>query len=222
MVYIYILGLQHNKYYVGKTNNPCMRINSHQKHQGSEWTKKYPPIEVIKIIENCDDYDEDKYTLKYMAKYGIDNVRGGSFCTIELDNNSLEMINKMLRGSNNQCYRCGATDHFVRDCQLQNNIYCYICHRTSHNAYQCYAKKDKYGHPIQHRQICFKCGETGHSFIVCSNETDIFGNPTKDIIFDNISTTLKDVGDTFENMAEKVINNVENFFESIFNNTPQN
>ena len=44
MVFIYILQLQLNKYYVGKTNNPKIRLNNHFKSCGSAWTKKYKPI----------------------------------------------------------------------------------------------------------------------------------------------------------------------------------
>ncbi len=39
MVYIYILKLENNKYYVGKTTNPEFRVNSHFKNEGSSWTK---------------------------------------------------------------------------------------------------------------------------------------------------------------------------------------
>jgi hypothetical protein len=46
---------------------------------------KYKPIELIELLPNCDDYDEDKHTIKYMDKYGIDTVRGGSFVLIQLD-----------------------------------------------------------------------------------------------------------------------------------------
>jgi len=79
MVYIYVLKLQENKYYVGKTNNPSVRIENHLNGNGSSWTKIYKPLKVVDMIPNCDDYDEDKYTQIYMDKYGIDNVRGGSF-----------------------------------------------------------------------------------------------------------------------------------------------
>lgn len=46
---------------------------------------------MLKIISNCDNYDEDKYTLKFMEQYGINNVRCGSFCELKLnkDNNLL-------------------------------------------------------------------------------------------------------------------------------------
>lgn len=62
-----------------KTTQHEIRLESHFISNGSSWTKKYIPIKVIELIPDCDDYDEDKYTLKYMQKYGINNVRGGSF-----------------------------------------------------------------------------------------------------------------------------------------------
>jgi predicted GIY-YIG superfamily endonuclease len=78
MVYIYVLKLQSNKYYIGKTNNPQFRLSAHFDANGSEWTKLYTPVNLVELITNCDDYDEDKYTRIYMDKYGIDNnVRGG-------------------------------------------------------------------------------------------------------------------------------------------------
>ncbi len=107
MVVIYILKLQKNKYYIGKTNNINIRLEDHFNSCGSEWTKKYKPLRIIEKIQNCDDYDEDKYTLKYMDKYGVENVRGGSFCRIQLSHDNLNTIKQMLHGTNNKCYRCG-------------------------------------------------------------------------------------------------------------------
>jgi predicted GIY-YIG superfamily endonuclease len=116
MVFIYILQLEEGKYYVGKTNNPSFRIEKHLNYNGSAWTKKYKPISVIDIIPKCDDYDEDKYTIKYMEKYGIKNVRGGSFCQINLNDNNIITLNQMILGVTDKCYICGKCDHFANDC----------------------------------------------------------------------------------------------------------
>ena len=122
MVYIYILQLEDNsplhgyKYYIGKTTQPEIRLESHFNSNGSYWTKKYKPIKVLEIIPNCDEYDEDKYTLKYMEKYGINNVRGGSFCEIKLNKENIITIKKMINTSTDKCYICGSNEHFVKDC----------------------------------------------------------------------------------------------------------
>jgi hypothetical protein len=99
MLYIYILELESNKYYIGKTTNPEFRLDKHFDGGASVWTNKYKPIKLIELISNCDNFDEDKYTLKYMEKYGIDNVRGGSFCQITLGEENLNTINKMIKNS---------------------------------------------------------------------------------------------------------------------------
>lgn len=119
MVYIYVLKLEYNKYYIGKTNNPKFRLEEHFKSYGSAWTHKYTPIKVIKTIPNCSDFDEDKYTLEYMSKYGIDNVRGGSFTELDLSSENRNVIERMLNGANDKCYNCGKSGHFINDCLVK-------------------------------------------------------------------------------------------------------
>jgi hypothetical protein len=135
MVYIYILKLVDNKYYVGKTKNPDIRIAKHFDNYGAYWTKKYKPIEIVELINDCDDYDEDKYTLKYMEKYGIDNVRGGSFSQIELTEESKKIINKMLKGASDKCFICDEKDHYANKC-IKKKIEKYIDSLDGNNNYK--------------------------------------------------------------------------------------
>ena len=106
MVYIYVLKLEDNKYYVGKTTNPAFRIENHFSKNGSAWTRKYKPLKIEALIPDCDDYDEDKYTIKYMAKYGVDNVRGGSFVRVYLNEHERIVLNQMIIGTTNKCFKC--------------------------------------------------------------------------------------------------------------------
>lgn len=122
MTYIYVLECQEGKYYVGKTGNLFNRIPDHISGAGAAWTKKYSPIKLIETYEINNMFDEDICTLKYMQKHGIDNVRGGIYCRIILNNYQLIEINKHLRGANSACYRCGHTGHYVNNCYAKTDV----------------------------------------------------------------------------------------------------
>jgi cellular nucleic acid-binding protein len=149
MVFIYVLKLTENKYYIGKTTNPSFRLHNHFLKKGSTWTKKYKPISVYEIKPDCDDEDEDKITQQYMKKYGIDNVRGGSFCQIKLDSASKTTLIRMITGATDKCYNCGG-NHFIQNCRDKKNkvIKCNRCNRDGHIELKCYAKTDIYGNII--------------------------------------------------------------------------
>lgn len=116
MSHIYILELKNNKYYIGKTNHPDYRLEQHFNSDGAFWTKKYQPIKILEKIKSSDSFDEDKYTLEYMKRYGIDNVRGGSFSQINLLDGEKKIINKMLSSQKDKCYKCHKLGHFITDC----------------------------------------------------------------------------------------------------------
>jgi predicted GIY-YIG superfamily endonuclease len=116
MEQIYILKLREGKYYIGKTKNIEKRYESHLIGEGSGWTKKYRPLSLVKTIKSSSQFDEDKYVKEYMAKYGIDNVRGGTYSNVVLDANSIELLEKEIRHSKNLCTRCGRDTHYIKDC----------------------------------------------------------------------------------------------------------
>ena len=95
MAYVYVLQLEDNKYYIGKTTNPQFRLENHYTASGSAWTKKYSPIRVHEIRPDQTDHDEQRITQEYMEKYGIDNVRGGPWCQIDISKERV-MIQKIL------------------------------------------------------------------------------------------------------------------------------
>lgn len=116
-VYIYVLKLKDNKYYVGRTNNPKMRLDSHYNANGSEWTKKYPPVKKLRTFKAKDLYDEDKYTKYYMSIYGIDNVRGGTYSRLFISNEERNFILKEMKNAQNACFECGQ-NHFIKNCPI--------------------------------------------------------------------------------------------------------
>jgi len=119
---IYILKLQGGRYYIGKSDNVMKRYGEHLSGHGSAWTRKYKPIGVEKVIENVSSFQEDAFTKEYMAKYGIDKVRGGSYVSEELDDFQKEALNMEIWGAQDKCTQCGRKGHFVKDCYASTDV----------------------------------------------------------------------------------------------------
>jgi predicted GIY-YIG superfamily endonuclease len=119
---IYILKLTDNKYYVGKSKDPEKRFMEHVNGDGSTWTAKYEPIEILKVIKDASPFDEDKFVKEYMSKFGIKNVRGGSYVKEALDEIELYNLKKEIWGATDCCTQCGRKGHFVKDCYYTTDI----------------------------------------------------------------------------------------------------
>ena len=125
---IYILRLVEGKYYVGKTKNALNRILEHYSGVGSQYTQKFKPVEIEAIYHNCDAFDEDKYVIMCMSKYGINNVRGGSYCSFHIDSDIIADIAMRIATATDTCFLCGSNKHFARDCpqkQIKHNPFAY-------------------------------------------------------------------------------------------------
>lgn len=116
---IFVLKLQSGKYYLYKAKQIKNKDNYHLKLQNILWIRKYNPVKVIKIIKNSLNEDLDKYTIKYMKKFGIMNVRGGSFSAITLQNDEKEFLYKMIKETNNKCNYCGNIGHSTHHCYYE-------------------------------------------------------------------------------------------------------
>jgi hypothetical protein len=135
---IYILKLIDNKYYVGKSDNVEKRFMEHVRGYGSAWTKKYEPIEIEEIITNASKYDEDKYVKIYMEKYGIDNVRGGAYSSIELNEDQITALKIEFTSALDLCTRCMRPGHFINSCYAKTDVNGDIIVNNKYN------KKNKY------------------------------------------------------------------------------
>ena len=114
---------------------------------------------IEKTIEGASHFDEDKITKEYMAKYGIDNVRGGSYCNIDLDDFQIEALKTEIGGAQNKCARCGRSGHFQKECYARTDV--------DGNEFVSEDEED--------RVVCFRCGREGHISPECYAKTHIKG-----------------------------------------------
>jgi predicted GIY-YIG superfamily endonuclease len=118
---IYALELESSKYYIGKTTRDVsIRFQEHKRENGSEWTLLYKPVKVIEQYHSESSFEEDTLTKKYMMKYGIDNVRGGSYTKIALEEWQIKSLEHEFKSVSDCCYKCGVKGHFANVCPGEN------------------------------------------------------------------------------------------------------
>lgn len=169
---IYVLKLQGGRYYVGKAADVIGRYQEHVKGNGSAWTNKYPPLSLVESRDNVSPFMEDMVVKEYMAKYGIDKVRGGSYVTDKLSDFHIDALNMEIWAAKDCCTRCGRRGHFIRDCVARadvsgNSLYIYACEKCDREFDDEKACKT---HEISCRGIsikCYNCRKHGHPTKSC-------------------------------------------------------
>lgn len=209
---IYVMALTQGKYYVGRSDAPDDRILSHFAQNGSVWTKMYPPERVVLKLEDADVFDEDKMTKKYMHKYGVDNVRGASYCQLVLSAEQLGAIKRELANVDDRCFKCGKEGHFVNACtttvETEDDVAsivtimkrvtlsspstttprrCYGCGSEGHFVANCSLKR--------RARECARCGRDSHKTMHCYAKTNIKGEALVEMNKPNPITTTTNSGD---------------------------
>jgi cellular nucleic acid-binding protein len=122
-----------------------------------------------------------------MSKFGIKNVRGGSYVKEVLDEIELYNLKKEIWGATDCCTQCGRKGHFVKECYYTTDIDgdslfvwgCEKCEKEFVSEQEC-AKHEKTckkvisisnSTPIK---TCFDCGNSGHYSSNCPNKVETF------------------------------------------------
>ena len=77
----YVLALEDDKYYVGKSFGLNVRLGRHWMGDGARWTRIHKPVEIHAVF--IGDKERTK-TLEMMKEYGWENVRGGPWCKVNM------------------------------------------------------------------------------------------------------------------------------------------
>lgn len=157
MWFVYHIDLENGKHYVGSTRQLEARGAQHATGSGSAWTRAHPPVAPLAVVEVVGTKSEatrkETAVAKFlMGEYGIDNVRGGAFCTMELSLWQVAVLQMELAHDRGECFRCGGTDHYAGEC----------------------VRRAK---PVAER--CFRCGREGHWQSECTLSTHVDGSRLK-------------------------------------------
>lgn len=163
---LYVLQLQGGKYYIGKTSDFERRYREHKSGCGSSWTSLHKPVKVIELRTLKDEYDENNTTKEYMKRYGIDNVRGGSYTQTNLPENFKSAIQSEIRGNTNACFKCGESGHYAKDCCESEEVVweCDYCSAefSSEASASCHERSCTNRFRQKSNNGCFRCGRQGH------------------------------------------------------------
>ena len=149
MVNIYVLELQGKKYYVGKTNHTFQRFEQHKSGSGAKWTQKHKVKDLFAFHKNMKDTDENKITIQMMKKYGVRNVRGGSWTKVNMTEAEIKRLEKRISARGKRRSKSSSTKKTTR---AKKKISCTRCGRTSHTVEKCYARFHANGKSLTRKQ----------------------------------------------------------------------
>ena len=144
MSVIYVLKLKDDKIYVGETTDINRRMEQHEQGTASSWTKKYPVVELVGYVAKTGPFDEDTKVKELMLIHGIDNVRGGTYSSIQLSHDIIRMLQREMTHCKGHCFNCGNPGHFASECTMKKSEMTTIMP------------------PVTKTITCFRCGEIGH------------------------------------------------------------
>jgi predicted GIY-YIG superfamily endonuclease len=190
---LYVLQLEDDKWYVGKTDDVSKRLEQHLNGKGSAWTKEYSPVRIAQQRPITSIHDETNTTLDLMKKYGIDNVRGGAYCQVDLSDEIQTSIKHQINSNTDKCYNCGMKGHFANKCPKKEESEeeveiwgCEYCDREFDTKYGCMIHerscKTKNTKKVTETKVvekqsgsCYRCGRKGHWATSCYARTHVEG-----------------------------------------------
>jgi hypothetical protein len=144
-----------------------------------------------------------------MKLFGIDNVRGGTYCNVVLSKHQIDLLNKELCTTSNTCYRCGRNTHYANNCyatthingNVLSNITCYRCGRNTHYANNCYATTHINGDSLSD-----------------NIENNLYSNTNNSINYNSLITQFKSlsINDTIYNNINDTFSNTVSVVKSIY------
>lgn len=95
-------------------------MHTHMNSSASAWTKLHKPLLLVKQVECIRGLNptlqEDLYVKQLMLDHGIENVRGGSYLSVELSTHEKSSLSKEIWFADRCCCKCGRRSHVTQNC----------------------------------------------------------------------------------------------------------
>jgi hypothetical protein len=116
--------LEHDKYFIIRLNDLnelTYFINVTSKK--INWLVNHPYKRIVGIKKRCSWFDTDMYVIAAMSKFGIENVRGGSFVFSYIIPHHRGLLKKFIETAYDHCYICHKKGHFSHECRISYENY---------------------------------------------------------------------------------------------------
>lgn len=189
---IYILELKGGKYYIGTTQNFTIRLAQHESGVNSAaWVVLHGYNSTVRTFAYAHKLDEDNEVKKMMMKYGINNVRGGSYSNVTLTNEQNKTLERELGHARNECFKCGRKDHYAKNCLVKvtkpstNQKTVRVSSPSVKDKTSTNTPKNRANSAAitvkGKKEICKRCGRTGHIKLKCFAKTLLSGTNISDL-----------------------------------------
>jgi predicted GIY-YIG superfamily endonuclease len=128
---LFVLECSYDKWYIGRAKDVLHQVTYLECGFGPDWTRTYSPIRVVEERRIKSPDDVMTTTKEYMRKYGIDNVRCDTMCSLLpeeygtsevqssrfLDEDFERALRFELYAPPGSCTRCRGTGHASATCE---------------------------------------------------------------------------------------------------------
>ena len=100
---VYVLRLMDGRRFVGLSDDPTKAFVAHKEGGISAWTDRYIPERIETVERKVKAQELDRYVIRCMIQYGVENVRGGSWSAVRLTDVEQREIRRRIAEERRDC-----------------------------------------------------------------------------------------------------------------------
>jgi len=87
---MFVYKLENGRYFLSNKNESIDELNKYT------YCRMFEPQELLETIECKNSNEEEKYLIRYMKRYGVNNVRGCNYTNVEYELSDIIELQKKL------------------------------------------------------------------------------------------------------------------------------